>query len=148
MPKHILVPIESSDVSYKAFSRALEIAKENHAKITLIHVVNQKIMKWGGGLSGAIIRGFDYLITKRKIPDLESIFNKMLEEAEKLNIEVYGEIVNDWYPAKGIISYAKKNNVDLIVMATRGKEESTFDDPSCLREVKEMYPPCEVLVVN
>ncbi|MFQ5715182.1 MAG: universal stress protein [Candidatus Scalinduaceae bacterium] len=112
--KKILCPIDHSDCSKEALKYAVSFAMKDEAKLYLLHVID--------------IRSFDESLDKmtRQMPDDETI--KQLET--KLFECVPEEIRNDMQvealvvqgiPFAEIISNAKKNKVDMIVMGTHGR---------------------------
>jgi universal stress protein A len=117
-PKRILVPTDFSGNSDEALKQALELAKQYHAKVYLLHVA-APITKWA----------VDY------VPDASAV--KQAEEAEILrakemmqkelskfpegqDIEVISDIREGDTVAE-ILKEQYENSVDLIVMPSHGK---------------------------
>jgi nucleotide-binding universal stress UspA family protein len=142
--KHILVPYEPSPVSYKAFKTALSIAKKNNSKVSVIMVFKHDYVYYAVG------NPF-FHITAEHIEAwlLSKDFKKMIKEAKSSNIEIWTDIDFSSSVDKGIMEFAKKNKVDLIVMGHRGRKgwKKTILG-SISEKVERRNPPCKVLIVN
>ncbi len=118
MIKNILVPIDASNYSIKAAKFAVQLAKGLNAGITLIHVVE-------------IHPYFSvphYLITederalKRIRKSIESWFTKIERITKKEKVKTKHEILlQSTSVVESIVQYAKRKNVGLIVMGTKGR---------------------------
>lgn len=112
----ILVAIDFSDSSDKAFRTALFMAQKFSAKLVLVHVVNEPID----------LRGF-------YVPHIS--FDKLEEEitagAEKMmeqfcrnhfnGFDNYESLIVPGIPYQEIITVAKNNQADVIVLGTHGR---------------------------
>ncbi|MHC4183030.1 MAG: universal stress protein [Planctomycetota bacterium] len=112
--KKILCPIDHSDGSKEALKYAVSFAMKNEAKLYLLHVID--------------IRSFDESIDTMatQIPNDETIKQlktKLLEcipEEIRSDMQIEALVVQG-IPFAEIISIAKGNNVDMIVMGTHGR---------------------------
>ncbi len=112
--KKILCPIDHSDGSKEALKYAVSFAMKNEAKLYLLHVID--------------IRSFDESIDTMaaQIPNDETIKQlktKLLEcipEEIRSDMQIEALVVQG-VPFAEIISIAKGNNVDMIVMGTHGR---------------------------
>lgn len=112
--KKILCPIDHSDGSKEALKYAVSFAMKNEAKLYLLHVID--------------IRSFDESIDTMaaQIPNDETIKQlktKLLEcipEEIRSDLQIEALVVQG-IPFAEIISIAKKNKVDMIVMGTHGR---------------------------
>jgi len=116
-PKSILVPVDSSSYSSDVLPAVRDLAKSVGASITLCHVI-PPIGK--------------YVTTASAPPGIARIMGEMIEESRELTsdaatqlyehgimvktITVFGE------PATAIVHEAETCGVDLIAMATRGRD--------------------------
>ena len=143
---NILVPFEISSSSYKAFRTALNIAKENKAKLTVLTVVNSdgKVETHGleHSLPGMVLAEYD----QRRV---ENEWPKLSKEAQNMNISLKSAVLDDSFAAKGIVNFAHENKMDLIVMGN-GERKVSKDNfqTSVSQEVIGLHPTCQVLVVN
>jgi nucleotide-binding universal stress UspA family protein len=112
--KNVLVPIDFSTSSNKAFGVGHCLAKLNGAKLHLIHVIDPSY----------------YKVKQPRISDIEFIhklrFENAKEELGKFKFEVPHsdieiiEVLIEGIPHKEILSYAKQNDIDMIVIASHG----------------------------
>jgi len=118
-PTKILVPTDFSQQSAKAFDRALAIAKEAGAEVVLLHVVDQDIQACN----------MEYCIDEDEIQRQEKAMvagagDRLGKEVEKFelarDVKVRTE-VREGIPYNEILKYEDLNNVDLIVIGSRGR---------------------------
>ena len=112
--KKILCPIDHSDCSKEALKYAVSFAMKNEAKLYLLHIID--------------IRSFDESIDTMaaQIPNDETIKQLKTKLLECIPEEIRSDmqleaLVVQGIPFAEIISIAKKNKVDMIVMGTHGR---------------------------
>ncbi len=112
--KKILCPIDHSDCSKEALKYAVSFAMKDEAKLYLLHVID--------------IRSFDESLDMmtRQIPDDETVKQLKTKLFECVPEEIRNDmqieaLVVQGIPFAEIISIAKKNKVDMIVMGTHGR---------------------------
>jgi nucleotide-binding universal stress UspA family protein len=112
--KNILCPIDHSDCSKEALKYAVSFAMKDEAKLYLLHVID--------------IRSFDESLDTmtRQMPDDETIKQLKTKLFECVPEEIRNDmqveaLVVQGIPFAEIISIAKKNKVDMIVMGTHGR---------------------------
>ena len=115
MIKNILVPYDFTNFADLAFNEALEIAKKFDSKITLLTIIGSNINTSGMSLSRAQ-EVHDETESKAK-EDLEKIKNSNTVG----NVTASIEIIHNPSTADGILLFAEKNNMDLIVMGSHGR---------------------------
>ena len=145
--KHVLVPFEPSDASIKAFQTALSIAKENQAKVTLVTVI-KPLVQWGWSGNIVVDLFSEYIKNEYDRHKVEKLWEGLQQESKKMNVKFDATVISDSLPAKGIVKFARKNDVDLILMGHRRRTGWAKLQSSVSEEVQEMYPPRKVLVVN
>ena len=102
----ILTAVDGSKHADKALEFAIQLAKNYSANLALLHVEEDKLIRIGGPQVVDCVGTVGECILKDASTKIRGIsFNKMLE---------YGS------PAEIIIKVAKKANVDLIVIGSRG----------------------------
>ena len=113
--RNILVPYDFTSFSDLAFEKAMEIAKKFDSKLTLLSVIGSDVDTSGMSWSRAQ-EAHDEMETKIK-EDLR----KIKDASKSENVEILVELVHNPSSVDGILSYAEKNNVDLIVMGSHGR---------------------------
>lgn len=113
--ERILVPVDFSDPSKQALRYALELANTYQVKLQLLHVVEETIHPafYVTGKSSI----FEF------IPDIK---DKSRESLEQMVKEIGGDDIEaDFFVVEGraardITNFAKKNDIDFIVISTHG----------------------------
>jgi nucleotide-binding universal stress UspA family protein len=133
----ILFPADFSEGSREAFSVALQMARANHARLQLLHVVDPRIQ---AGELAAVLP-----ITE---PALDQILKQLHEfEVGAPGIEVerhvrQGDVTDE------ILRFARDHHCDLIVMATHGRKGLGRILLGSVAENVLRRSPCPVLTVR
>lgn len=118
-PTRILVPTDFSPDSDKALKQALDIAKQNNAKVFVLHVIGKHIQQ------SVDVYSIDY----RVVEDMEAqIKNTAIEKMEKQlskfpqakEIEITTNYRNG-VAYEEILKEQEEKNIDLIVLASLGR---------------------------
>lgn len=112
--KRILIPIDFSKYSEQALRVAAQIARKNDSEIILLHVLelpNQSIDVFGAGKSIPEIMLYKDLMISKLEELMDGEILKGLEVSEAISLQKVAE---------GILESSVHNNVDLIVMGTKG----------------------------
>jgi nucleotide-binding universal stress UspA family protein len=121
--KKILVPVDGSETSFRAANYALNIANLINAQLVPINIIED--VKQGGaiGLQAkygkvSIVKAFK---NARRL-SAEDWLNKIENAAQTLGVKVNGVILDaeGKNEKKMITEYAIKNNIDLIVIGSKG----------------------------
>lgn len=117
--KKILFPTDFSKGALHALPFAVEMAKNYHAKLLLLHVIYD--VASGSGLYVPHI-SFDNLYA-----DLEAGAKKQLEsfgvaERKKLKLKSVEYTILRGVPYEEILKFIKEKNIDLVVMGTHGRK--------------------------
>jgi nucleotide-binding universal stress UspA family protein len=125
--KKILVPVDGSDLSFKAVDYAIHLAKADNAEITALNVVED--IKQGGAIGLQAKYGNVSLVDAfRKVrkDSAEQWMNKISQEAKSHGVTFKSEIIDDedaTSEAGVITGYAQQHNVDLIVIGSKGRSK-------------------------
>jgi nucleotide-binding universal stress UspA family protein len=121
MYKHILLPVDGSELSRKAENECISFAKSTGAKVTAMHVVSHfylHIQPWGAP------RSVHRRIEKEHEEEASEIARKMISKLEARakadGVKCEGVVVIGDHPYEEIISTADKRKCDLIMMASHG----------------------------
>lgn len=137
--RNVLVPLDFTEKNLEALNVAQQMARQNDARVTLLHVIET----------------IDYVADD----DIEAFYNMLRDRAdrkldlaaapfEETDIEADRKIVLG-KRARGIVTYAIQNEVDLVVMSSH--KVSLSDPPKGLGSLSHqvsMMCPCAVLLVK
>ena len=114
MINHILVPLDGSTLAECVLPHVATIAPVTHARITLLHVLQQA----RNGSGTPAVDPVEWHLQKQNAEKyLEGIVTR-LGEAGILGVE---PVILEGNPASSVIDYARSNNVDLIALSTHGR---------------------------
>jgi nucleotide-binding universal stress UspA family protein len=122
MFKRILAPIDGSEHSTRAAEAAIELARTFKAELILLHVARQYDLpdQLKDYIKAEHLTAHDMLAideaTRRVIADVKV-------DAEKMGLKKIKTVFREGKPARSIVDYAKKAQVDAIVMGSRGLSE-------------------------
>jgi len=123
MINKILVPLDGSAHSKKALEFACELAKKFDSQLHLLHVVQPPISTQTIGIGASAIR------TNFFQKDLDEIGRNLIEAAKQIaidhdcnNVETQ---IEAGLPAHQIIDNARKHDVNMIIMGSRGLTDLT-----------------------
>ena len=121
MYKHIMLPVDGSEMSRKAEDECIAFAKATGAKVTALHVVSHfylHIQPWGAP------RSVHRKIEKEHEEEATEIARKMIAKLEARakteGVKLEGVVVVADHPYEEIIGNAEKRKCDLIMMASHG----------------------------
>ncbi len=110
MIKKILMAHDSSEVSWKAFEWALDLAKKYNAELYVVQVIDTRVIP--------PIEHKD-VVVKPLIERAEKLKKEVSEKLENANVK--GEfIVKEGSPVNEIAKTAEEKDVDLVVVGSRG----------------------------
>jgi nucleotide-binding universal stress UspA family protein len=146
----ILVAIDGSDYSMKAAENAINIARDNKAELMALAVLD--ISKIGYGASAFIaspMHGLDELERKRKEAQewLDKV-RKLTPQKANNNIQFKSQIEESMSVAGTIVDYAESQNIDLIVVGSRGRSGFTKLLLGSVASTVITYATCPVLVTK
>lgn len=139
--KTILVAVDSSKESRLAFERAIKLAKENDANLTVAHVVDLpiysdykpydvQIMNLAKETSEELMTTFKALASSEGLPDIETII-----ETGSAKREIIKNII-------------PKINPDLVILGATGTNALERVLVGSVSEYIIRHAPCDVLVVR
>lgn len=113
---NILVPFDLSNQSIHAFKTALDMAKRYNSKITLLTCLEGDAWHHKFYDSSA-----DNEIIKKQKKAILAHIAKVEPLAKKANISMKSQIFKSTSVVKDIVTYAKSQKIDLIVMNSHGR---------------------------
>jgi nucleotide-binding universal stress UspA family protein len=117
MFKHILLPIDGSELSMRAATQAIELARLCKAKVCALHVIPpfQTI-----AYMGAILAATEYAYNDEARANGERYLADVKAKAEAAGVPCEGEAVFGDQPFDIIVDTAARKQCDLIVMGSHG----------------------------
>jgi nucleotide-binding universal stress UspA family protein len=149
--KQVLVPVDGSPTSRKAVQYATHIAKSDGASLILLHVLEG--LKQGGaiGLRAKFgdLRPFAALQKEMK-KSAEAWMSELVKVAALQGVDAKSQVVGDveTHEVDMITDYARKNDMDLIVMGSRGQSKFRKLLIGSVANGVISHSPCPVLVVR
>jgi len=118
-PTRILVPTDFSTDSDKALKQAFDIAKQNNAKVFVLHVIGKHIQQ------SVDVYSIDY----RVVEDMEAQIRTAAEEKLKKQLEKFPQsqgieittIIRNGVAHEEILKEQQDKNIDLIILASLGR---------------------------
>lgn len=122
MFKHILIPVDGSELSRRAAVKAIELAKLCQARITVLHVIPpfQTI-----AYMGALLAATEFAYNEQAKTDGEQYLADIKALAEAAGVPFAGEADFGEQPNETILGVAKAKQCDLIVMGSHGRRGMT-----------------------
>lgn len=111
----ILVPLDGSDLAAKVLPQVIELAKTFKSQVTLMHVCYSPAI-------GETTPGTMKAAAAHEAKWCAAFLGKAAADLKAQGLDVTSECV-EGVPAREIIGYADKNNMDLIAMTTHGTGE-------------------------
>ncbi|MCS7164296.1 MAG: universal stress protein [Thermodesulfovibrio sp.] len=137
--QNILVCFDGSEWSKKALNKAIEIAQKFNSKITVLSVV-PKVCFLEMGIDCATVESIFKAEVEGNLKKAEEILNEKGVRGQTLILE--------GTPADVIVDYAKDNNIDLIVIGTKGKDATERTLFGSVSQKVTANAGCAVLVIK
>ena len=147
----ILVPVDGSINSMKAIDYAVNVAEKYKSEIIALHVLYSQT---GFAFHKETVAG---TITSSSLNDLnleakqeaEKWFKEINKRAEKMNVQVKTEVVFTVISIiEGILTYAEKENIDLIIIGSKGKSGWKKLIVGSVASGISTYAHCPILIVK
>lgn len=142
---HILCPTDLKERAFIALKKAVQIAHQFNARITMLNVHDEFLKKEEREMLRV---SFDSLKAEYAQVAVESR-EQMRAAIRQLNAEDIQVVykLSEGKPAKKIVKAARKLSVDLIVMATDGRDNIKDFVTGTITEHVINHAPCPVLVI-
>ena len=115
----ILVGLDGSESSFEAADYAISLAKRYGSELIAIHVIpSKRVMGHSSGMFGVVTPVF----LKKVTEEAEKWFAVIKKNTVQLGISLKTQIISTGEsPIKEIVEFANHEEVDLIVVGTRGR---------------------------
>jgi len=114
--KRILVAVDGSENATRAVKVASTLAKDNNAKLTILHVITIPAVVYSGDVAFPLNK-IEVEARRQGEKYVESAQSTARQAGVKAETEIIESIDS---PVRGITDYSEKNMIDLIVVGTRG----------------------------
>jgi len=112
MFEHILIPLDGSSLAERVLPHAISLSKAFGAKLTLLRVVYQVDQK-------TQLSGVNPIDWQMRMSEAEAYIDSVRDRLVQKGIETDGCVL-EGRPAQQIINFAKKSNLDLIILSSHG----------------------------
>jgi nucleotide-binding universal stress UspA family protein len=117
MFKKIMVALDGSPLAEQVLPTAIEAAKLFQAELTLYRVVSPLAGSYrGGSASASVIEAAERQLLDMADAYLEEIASGIREKSIPVNV-----VTALGTPYQEIVDYTEKNDIDLLIMSTRGE---------------------------
>jgi len=140
MYNHILVAYDGSEGAKKALNNGLELAKKLKAKLTAL---------WIGGYRAYYHETVAEIEQEEK--SIDAFSKRLKKELMQISLKEGVEVAFDYLqgnPAKLIVEYSAKNNVDLIVIGCAGHSRLWGNDLGHVTDKVSENAKCNVLIAR
>jgi len=140
-----MVPYRPSEVFFRAFKNALNIAKQNNSKITLV-----KVISYPAGLGLDVMTSVDVVSREYDMYKFDKMLVDLQKEAMIAEIKLEVHVMDlRLSPAKAFVEFVSQNNVDLMVIGSISDKNWTKHFTSDIsQEIMDLNPPCNVILVE
>ena len=135
---HILIPVDFTEKNERALLIAKQIAEQNKADVSLVHVVETI-----GDMNDEEMSAFYAKLRQRSIEKMDP----MAEAFSKAGIQVYQKTLIG-KPAELIVRYAIEDSIDLIILSSHIFNPSEGKGWATLSYQISLICPCPVLLVK
>ena len=112
----ILVAVDGSQASMDAADQAIEMARKYNSELIALHVILSDTTIFGTNPPQHIDE-----IKQQAQQYLDKIKQKLPNQHDNNKIQMRTELISSATAVAGIVGFAEKENVDLIVIGTRGR---------------------------
>ncbi len=114
--QNILVPVDLSNQSTRAFKVALDVAKKRNSKITILTCLELDASSHLYYMSGASSQQI-----KKQTKVVKKHHEKLKSLAERNNISVKSKILTSGSAIINIVTFAKSQKHDLVIIGSHGR---------------------------
>ena len=144
--KKILVATDFSEPSKAALAYGRELARSFNASLTVVHVVDNLLLRTYGVDGGIVFTDSDL---QRQLEDAaQKQLDSLLFAEDRQQLGAMGIVLTSNAPSAAIVTYAKDSKIDLIVMGTHGRGAVAHLFMGSVAERVVRVAPCPVLTVR
>ena len=144
--RRILHPSDFSRASRAAFSRAVEMTKDNRAELIVVHVWSPVVFMGGDGYSYISPKVYEEMEASARAYGMKHL-DALVAKARKAGARARGLLL-EGVPYERITRAAKAQHVDLVVMGTHGRTGLARLFLGSVAERVVAMSPCPVMTVR
>jgi nucleotide-binding universal stress UspA family protein len=148
----ILIAIDGSDKSVEASQYAISLAKKNRAKLLALNIINTQPWFYSSRPYGWATPEKMEDVHKRDREEAQIWLDRIKEDAADNGVEVNARVLlvptTQSSTAGAIVTYAEENDVDVIVVGTRGRSGLKKMLLGSVASGVVTYSHCPVLVIK
>jgi nucleotide-binding universal stress UspA family protein len=148
----ILIAIDGSDKSVEASQYAVSLAKKNRAKLLALNIINTQPWFYSSTPYGWATPEKMEDVHKRDREEAQIWLDRIKEDATDNGVEVDARVLlvptTQSSTAGAIVTYAEENDVDVIVVGTRGRSGLKKVLLGSVASGVVTYSHCPVLVIK
>lgn len=138
---NIIVAVDGSEASEKAFEKSLSIAKRNSARLVITNVVDSRTF--------ATVEAYDRTLADRAETHASKLIEEYVEKAQEKGVTNLVRCIEYGSPKVKISKdIAKKYNADLIICGATGLNAVERFLIGSVSESIARYASCDVLIVR
>ena|SRR5690625_1047420 len=139
--KNIVIAVDGSKASEKAFNKAVQIAKANDAKLILTHIVDTRTF--------ATAEAYDRSLSERAEKYARDLLDEHEQNAKDAGLQSIESVLKYGSPKVAISKeVAPENDADLIVIGATGLNAVERFLIGSVSESVARYAKCDVLIVR
>jgi len=137
----IVIAVDGSKASEKAFNKSLEIAKANNAELILAHIVDSRTF--------ATAEAYDKSLSERAEKYARDLMNEYVANAKEAGVEDVDLVIKYGSPKVAIAKeIAPEYEADLIIVGATGLNAVERFLIGSVSESVARYAKCDVLIVR
>lgn len=137
----IIIAVDGSKASEKAFNKSVEMAKANDATLILAHIVDTRTF--------ATAEAYDKSLSERAQKYAEDLLNEYVENAKEAGVKNVELVIKYGSPKVAIAKeIAPENDADLIVVGATGLNAVERFLIGSVSESVARYSKCDVLIIR
>ena len=144
--KNILVATDFSPASDAAVSYGRELARSFGAALTVLHVVDDIMVRAYGIDSGVLLTDPD--VQRQFEADARKHVDAAISDEDRIQLKASGVVLMSRAPSSAIVTYAHESGIDLIEMGTHGRGGFAHLLMGSVSERVVQTAPCPVLTVR
>lgn len=139
--RNIIVAMDGSTESEKAFSKSIQIAKDNHSRLILTHVIDSRLFTTTGI--------YDQALEEHKNDEAEKMMREYAKQAHQQGVQELKICIENGSPKVKIAKdIAIRHDADLIICGAKGLNAVERFLMGSVSESITRNASCDVLVVR